>query len=163
MPEEYGGDVPFIPVSAKTGQGIDDLLENVLLQAEIPELQAPVDAPAKGVVIESRLDKGKGAVASVLIQSGTLKKGDIVLAGATYGRVRALLDENGKAVTSAGPSIPVEIQGLSDVPAAGDEIIVINDERKARELTNYRQGKYRDVKLARQQAAKLDNLFKDGG
>lgn len=162
MPEEYGGDVPFIPVSAKTGQGIDDLLENVLLQAEILELQAPVDAPAKGVVIESRLDKGKGAVASVLIQSGTLKKGDIVLAGATYGRVRALLDENGKAVTSAGPSIPVEIQGLSDVPAAGDEIIVINDERKARELANYRQGKYRDVKLARQQAAKLDNLFKDG-
>lgn len=162
MPEEYGGDVPFIPVSAKTGQGVDDLLENVLLQAEILELQAPVDAPAKGVVIESRLDKGKGAVASVLIQSGTLKKGDIVLAGATYGRVRALLDENGKIVTSAGPSIPVEIQGLSDVPAAGDEIIVINDERKARELANYRQGKYRDVKLARQQAAKLDNLFKDG-
>ncbi|GAB1825615.1 translation initiation factor IF-2 [Turicimonas sp. TL08] len=162
MPEEYGGDVPFIPVSAKTGQGVDDLLENVLLQAEILELQAPVDAPAKGVVIESRLDKGKGAVASVLIQSGTLKKGDIVLAGATYGRVRALLDENGKTVTSAGPSIPVEIQGLSDVPAAGDEIIVINDERKARELANYRQGKYRDVKLARQQAAKLDNLFKDG-
>lgn len=162
MPEEYGGDVPFIPVSAKTGQGVDDLLENVLLQAEILELQAPVEAPAKGVVIESRLDKGKGAVASVLIQSGTLKKGDIVLAGATYGRVRALLDENGKNVTSAGPSIPVEIQGLSDVPAAGDEIIVINDERKARELANYRQGKYRDVKLARQQAAKLDNLFKDG-
>lgn len=162
MPEEYGGDVPFIPVSAKTGQGVDDLLENVLLQAEILELQASVDAPAKGVVIESRLDKGKGAVASVLIQSGTLKKGDIVLAGATYGRVRALLDENGKTVTSAGPSIPVEIQGLSDVPAAGDEIIVINDERKARELANYRQGKYRDVKLARQQAAKLDNLFKDG-
>ncbi len=165
LPEEYGGDVPFVPVSAKSGQGIDDLLENVLLQAEILELEAPVDAPAKGVVIESRLDKGKGAVATILVQSGTLKKGDIVLAGATYGRVRALLDENGKSVTSAGPSIPVEIQGLSDVPAAGDEIIVINDERKARELANYRQGKYRDVKLARQQAAKLEQIFsgdKDG-
>ncbi|MBQ8829858.1 MAG: translation initiation factor IF-2 [Burkholderiaceae bacterium] len=162
MPEDYGGDVPFIPVSAKTGQGIDDLLENVLLQAEILELKAIKEGPAKGVVIESRLDKGKGAVASVLVQSGTLNRGDIVLAGATFGRVRAMLDENGKAVQQAGPSIPVEIQGLSDVPAAGDEIIVINDERKARELANYRQGKYRDVKLAKQQAAKLENLFSDG-
>jgi translation initiation factor IF-2 len=161
MPEDYGGDVPFIPVSAKTGQGVDDLLENVLLQAEILELKAPKDAPAKGVVIESRLDKGKGPVASVLVQAGTLHRGDIVLAGATFGRVRAMLDENGKAVQNAGPSIPVEIQGLSDVPAAGDEILVINDERKARELANYRQGKYRDVKLAKQQAAKLDNLFSE--
>lgn len=162
MPEDYGGDVPFIPVSARTGQGIDELLENVLLQAEILELKAVKDGPAKGVVIESRLDKGKGAVASVLVQSGTLNRGDIVLAGATFGRVRAMLDENGKAVQHAGPSIPVEIQGLSDVPSAGDEIIVINDERKARELANYRQGKYRDVKLAKQQAAKLENLFGDG-
>ena len=162
IPEDYGGDVPFVPVSAKTGQGIDDLLENVLLQAEILELKAVREGPARGVVIESRLDRGKGAVASVLVQAGTLKRGDIVLAGATYGRVRAMVDENGKAVQNAGPSIPVEIQGLSDVPQAGDEIIVVKEERKARELANYRQGKYRDVKLARQQATKLDNLFSDG-
>src|SRR5690606_23797411 len=119
VPEEYGGDSPFVPVSAKTGQGIDDLLENVLLQAEILELKAPVDAPAKGVVIEARLDKGRGPVATLLVRSGTLRRGDIVLAGSSYGRVRAMLDENGKAITEAGPSVPVEIQGLTEVPAAG--------------------------------------------
>jgi len=124
IPEDYGGDVPFVCVSAKSGQGIDELLENVLLQAEILELKAVKEGPAKGVVIESRLDRGKGAVASVLVQAGTLKRGDIVLAGATFGRVRAMVDENGKSVQSAGPSIPVEIQGLSDVPQAGDELIV---------------------------------------
>ncbi len=160
LPEEYGGDVPFVPVSAKTGQGVDELLEQVLLQAEILELQAASEGLAKGIVIESRLDKGKGAVASVLVQSGCLKKGDIILAGAAHGHVRALLDENGKPINSAGPSIPVEIYGLSDVPTAGDEIFVLNDEKKARELAFYRQGKYRDVKLARQQAAKLEQLFK---
>jgi len=159
VPEEYGGDVPFVPVSAKTGQGIDELLENVLLQAEILELKAPVDAPAKGLIIEARLDKGRGPVASVLVQSGTLRRGDIVLAGATFGRVRAMLDENAKAVQSAGPSIPVEIQGLSDVPTAGDDIMVLSDERKAREIALFRQGKYRDVKLAKQQAAKLESMF----
>lgn len=159
IPEDYGGDVPFVCVSAKSGQGIDELLENVLLQAEILELKAVKEGPAKGVVIESRLDRGKGAVASVLVQAGTLKRGDIVLAGATFGRVRAMVDENGKSVQSAGPSIPVEIQGLSDVPQAGDELIVVSEERKARELANYRQGKYRDVKLARQVNDKLGGLF----
>jgi translation initiation factor IF-2 len=159
VPEEYGGDVPFVAVSAKTGQGIDDLLENVLLQAEMLELQAPVEAPAKGIVIEARLDKGRGPVATVLVQSGTLKRGDVVLAGASYGRVRAMLDENGKPIQSAGPSIPVEIQGLTDVPAAGDEIMALADERKAREIALFRQGKFRDVKLARQQAAKLESMF----
>lgn len=162
LPEEYGGDVPFCPVSSKTGEGVDNLLENVLLQAEILELKAVKDGPARGVVIESRLDRGKGSVASVLVQSGTLKRGDIVLVGATYGRVRAIFDENGKSVQSAGPSIPVEIQGLSDVPQAGDELIVLQEERKARELANYRQGKYRDVKLAQQQAAKLGGLINEG-
>lgn len=159
VPEEYGGDSPFVPVSAKTGQGIDSLLENVLLQAEILELKAPVDAMAKGIVIEARLDKGRGPVATVLVQSGTLHRGDVVLAGPEYGRVRAMLDENGKAITGAGPSIPVEIQGLTGVPAAGEEIIVLNDERKAREIGLFRQGKFRDVKLAKQQAAKLENMF----
>lgn len=159
VPEEYGGEVPFVPVSAKTGQGIDDLLENVLLQAEILELTAPVDAPAKGIVIEARLDKGRGPVATVLVQSGTLNRSDVVLAGASYGRVRAMLDENGKQIQSAGPSIPVEIQGLTEVPAAGDEIISLADERKAREIALFRQGKFRDVKLARQQAAKLESMF----
>jgi translation initiation factor IF-2 len=159
VPEEYGGDSPFVPVSAKTGQGIDELLENILLQAEVLELKAPVDAPAKGLVIESRLDKGRGPVATVLVQSGTLKRGDVVLAGASYGRVRAMLDENGKSVTEAGPSIPVEIQGLTEVPSAGEEIVVLRDERKAREIALFRQGKYRDVKLAKQQAAKLENMF----
>ena len=163
VPEEYGGDVPFIGVSAKTGQGIDDLLENVLLQAEILELKAPVDAPAKGVVIEARLDKGRGPVATILVQSGTLKRGDAVLVGASYGRVRAMLNDQGKSVNEAGPSIPVEIQGLTEVPQAGDELIVMADERKAREIALFRQGKFRDVKLARQQAAKLESMFENMG
>lgn len=163
MPEDWGGDVPFIPVSAKTGQGVDELLENVLLQAEMLELKAPRDGMAKGLVIESRLDKGRGPVASVLVQSGTLHRGDIVLAGAEFGRVRAMINETGKAVSEAGPSIPVEIQGLSGVPQAGDEIMVLPDERKAREIALFRQGKYRDVKLAKQQAAKLENIFSDAG
>jgi len=161
IPEEYGGDSPFVPVSAKSGMGIDSLLENVLLQAEVLELTAPVDAPAKGLVIEARLDKGKGPVATVLVQSGTLKRGDVVLAGAEYGRVRAMLDETGKAITEAGPCIPVEIQGLTGVPAAGEEVMVLADERKAREISLFRQGKYRDVKLAKQHAAKLENLFEN--
>jgi translation initiation factor IF-2 len=159
VPEEYGGDSPFVGVSAKTGEGIDSLLEQVLLQAEVLELTAPVDAPAKGLVIEARLDKGKGPVATILVLSGTLHRGDVLLAGAVFGRVRAMLDENGKAVDSAGPSIPVEIQGLTDVPAAGDESMVLLDERKAREIALFRQGKFRDVKLAKQQAAKLENMF----
>jgi len=163
VPEEYGGDSPFVPVSAKTGQGIDDLLENVLLQAEVLELTAPRDALAKGLVIEARLDKGKGPVASVLVQSGTLKRGDVLLVGQVYGRVRAMLDENGKPVEEAGPSIPVEIQGLSDVPAAGDEAMVLADEKKAREIALFRQGKFRDVRLAKQQAAKLENMFEQMG
>lgn len=159
VPEQYGGDAPFVPVSAKSGQGIDSLLENVLLQAEILELKAPVDAPAKGLVIEARLDKGRGPVATVLVQSGTLHKTDVVLAGQEFGRVRAMLNESGKAITVAGPSIPVEIQGLTGVPAAGEEVLVLADERKAREIALFRQGKFRDVKLAKQQAAKLENMF----
>ena len=163
VPEEYGGDSPFIPVSAKVGTGIDELLENVLLQAEVLDLKAPKDAPARGLVIEARLDKGKGPVASVLVQQGTLKRGDIILCGQVFGRVRAMLDEAGKAITEAGPSIPVEIQGLSDVPAAGDEALVLADERKAREIALFRQGKFRDVKLAKQQAAKLESMFEQMG
>ncbi|MDP3785543.1 MAG: translation initiation factor IF-2, partial [Undibacterium sp.] len=163
VPEEYGGESPFVPVSAKTGEGIDALLEQVLLQAEVLELRAPVVAPAKGLVVESRLDKGRGTVATVLVQSGTLKRGDVVLAGSSYGRVRAMLDENGKNITEAGPSIPVEIQGLTEVPAAGEEVMVMVDERKAREIALFRQGKYRDVKLAKQQAAKLENMFENMG
>jgi len=159
VPEEYGGDSPFVPVSAKTGQGIDDLLEQVLLQAEVLELKAPVEAPARGLVVEARLDKGRGPVATILVQSGTLKRGDVVLAGSSFGRVRAMLDENGKAISEAGPSIPVEIQGLTEVPAAGEEAMVMADERKAREIGLFRQGKFRDVKLAKQQAAKLENMF----
>ncbi|MFK0375633.1 translation initiation factor IF-2 [Pandoraea sp. NPDC090278] len=159
VPEEYGGDSPFVEVSAKTGTGIDDLLENVLLQAEVLELKAPVEAPAKGIVIEAKLDKGKGPVATILVQSGTLKRGDMVLAGQAYGRVRAMLDETGKNTKDAGPSIPVEIQGLSEVPGAGEEVLVVQDERKAREIALFRQGKFRDVKLAKQQAAKLENMF----
>jgi len=157
--EEFGGDTQFIEVSAKTGQGLDQLLEAIQLQAEVLELKAPVNAPAKGVVIESRLDKGRGPVATMLVKSGTLHKGDIVLAGAVFGRVRAMNDENGRSVNEAGPAIPVEIQGLSDVPRAGDDINVLNDERKAREIALFRQGKFRDVKLAKQQAAKLENVF----
>ena len=161
VPESYGGDSPFIAVSSKTGMGIDDLLENVLLQADVLELKAPVDAAAKGLVIEARLDKGRGPVASVLVQSGTLKVGDVVLAGQTSGRVRAMLNEDGKPVKEAGPSIPVEIQGLADVPQAGDEFMVLADERRAREIATYRAGKFRNTKLARQQAAKLENVFAD--
>jgi translation initiation factor IF-2 len=159
VPEEYGGDSPVVPVSAKTGQGVDALLEQVLLQAEVLELKASPDAPAKGVVIEARLDKGRGPVATLLVQSGTLRRGDIVLIGAVYGRVRAMLDENGKPVQEAGPSIPVEVQGLSEVPNAGEDMMVIADERKAREIANFRQGKFRDVKFAKQHATKLENMF----
>ena len=163
VPEEYGGDVPFIPVSAKTGEGIDALLENVLLQAEILELKAPQEAPAQGLVIEARLDKGKGPVATVLVQSGTLKRGDMLLAGSSFGRVRAMMDENGKPCSEAGPSIPVEIQGLSEVPAAGEAVQVVPDERKAREIALFRQGKFRDVKLAKQQAVKLESMMETMG
>ena len=159
LPEEYGGDVQFVQVSAKTGDGIDKLLDAILLQAEVLELKAPRDAPAKGIVIESRLDKGKGPVATILVHSGTLKRGDVVLAGAVFGRVRAMTDETGKAVASAGPAIPVEIQGLSDVPLAGEDVLALGDERKAREIALFRQGKFRDVKLAKQQAAKLEDMF----
>ncbi|MES2297663.1 MAG: translation initiation factor IF-2 [Pseudomonadota bacterium] len=159
VPEEYGGESPFVPVSAKTGQGIDALLEQVLLQAEVLELKAPIDAPARGLVVEARLDKGRGPVATILVQSGTLKRGDVILAGSSYGRVRAMLDENGKNISEAGPSIPVEIQGLTEVPVAGEEVMVMADERKAREIGLFRQGKFRDVKLAKQQAAKLENMF----
>ena len=159
IPEEWGGDTQFVHISAKTGLGIDDLLEAVLMQAEILELTAPTEGMAAGVVIESRLDKGRGPVASILVQSGTLNQGDIVLCGLEYGRVRAMKDENGKDIKSAGPSIPVEILGLSGIPAAGDEATVVKDERKAREVALYRQGKFREVKLARQQKAKLENMF----
>ncbi|MDH5709240.1 MAG: translation initiation factor IF-2, partial [Hylemonella sp.] len=161
VPEEFGGDSPFVSVSAKTGMGIDDLLEQVLLQAEVLELKAAVDAAAKGLVIEAKLDKGRGPVATVLVQSGTLKTGDVVLAGQTYGRVRAMLDENGHKIESGGPSIPVEIQGLTEVPLAGDEFMVLADERRAREIATYRAGKFRNTKLAKQQAAKLENMFSD--
>jgi len=163
IPEEFGGDVPFVGVSAHTGAGIDALLEQVLLQAEVLELRAPVDALAKGLVIEARLDKGRGPVATVLVQSGTLKAGDVVLAGSTFGRVRAMLDENGKPIKTAGPSIPVEIQGLTEVPQAGDEFMVMLDERRAREIATYRAGKFRNTKLAKQQASKLENMFSDIG
>ncbi len=161
VPEEFGGDVPFVGVSAKTGEGVDALLEQVLLQAEVLELKAPVDAMAKGLVIEARLDKGRGSVATVLVQSGTLKTGDVVLVGQTSGRVRAMLDENGKPIKEAGPSIPVEIQGLAEVPQAGDDFMVMTDERRAREIATYRAGKFRNTKLAKQQAAKLENMFTD--
>lgn len=163
VPEEWGGDVPFCPVSAKSGQGVDELLENVLLQAEMLELKAPVEGPARGLVIESRLDKGRGPVASILVQGGTLHRTDIVLVGNEFGRVRAMINEYGKPQQSAGPSIPVEIQGLSGVPSAGDEVLVLNDERKAREISLFRQGKYRDQKLAKQHATNLANLFADVG
>ena len=161
VPEEFGGDSPFVSVSSKTGQGIDELLEQVLLQAEVLELKAPVEAAAKGIVIEASLDKGRGPVATVLVQSGTLNIGDVVLAGQTSGRVRAMLDEDGRPAKTAGPSIPVEIQGLSEVPQAGDDFMVLADERRAREIATYRAGKFRNTKLARQQAAKLENVFSD--
>ncbi len=159
IPEEWGGENQFVNVSAKTGEGIDDLLDAVLLQAEILELTAVPNAPGQGVVVESRLDKGRGPVATVLVQNGTLRKGDIVLAGLHYGRIRAMLDENGKPVDEAGPAIPVEIQGLDGTPDAGDEFTMVSNEKKAREVALFRQGKYRDVKLARQQKSKLENLF----
>ena len=161
VPEDFGGESPFVPVSAKTGQGIEELLEQVLLQAEVLELKAPTDAMAKGLVIEASLDKGRGPVATILVQSGTLKTGDVVLAGQTFGRVRAMLDENGRPIKSAGPSIPVEIQGLTEVPQAGDEFMVLSDERRAREIATYRAGKFRNTKLAKQQASKLENMFTD--
>ena len=163
IPEEYGGESMFVEVSAKTGVGIDKLLEAILLQAEVLDLKAPKDAPAKGIVIESRLDKGRGPVATILVQSGTLKRGDVVLVGAVFGRVRAMTDETGKAVSEAGPAIPVEIQGLSDIPHAGEDLIVLGDERKAREIALFRQGKFRDVKLAKAHAAKLENIFENMG
>ena len=157
--EKFGGDVQFVPVSAKKGTGIDDLLDAILLQSEVLELTAVKDGMASGVVIESYLDKGRGPVATILVQSGTLRKGDIVLCGFEYGRVRAMRDENGKEIDEAGPSIPVEVLGLSGVPAAGDEATVVRDEKKAREVALHRQGKFREVKLARQQKAKLENMF----
>ena len=163
VPEEYGGDAPFVCVSAKTGQGIDELLENVLLQAEVLELTAPQETPAKGLIIEARLDKGRGPVATMLVQSGTLRQGDILLVGQVFGRIRAMLDENGKAIKEAGPSIPVEILGLSDVPSAGQDALVLADERKAREIALFRQGKFRDVKLANKQAANLENILEQMG
>jgi translation initiation factor IF-2 len=163
VPEDWGGDCMFVEVSAKTGQGIDTLLEGILLQAEVLELKAPKNSSAKGVVIEARLDKGKGAVATLLVQSGTLKRGDAILVGSVSGRVRAMLDENGKTIHEAGPSIPVEIQGLSEVPTAGADFLVLADEKKAREIALFRQGKFRDVKLAKQQAAKLENMFEQMG
>lgn len=163
IPDSWGGDVQFIDVSAKQGTNIDALLEAVLLEADVLELKAPVNSAAKGIVVESRLDKGRGAVATLLVQSGTLRKGDVVLAGTTFGRVRAMVDENGKTITDAGPSIPVEILGLSDVPNAGEDFIVLADEKKAREIALFRQGKYRDVRLAKQQAAKLENMFNNMG
>ncbi len=163
VPEDWGGDAMFVEVSAKSGQGIDALLEGILLQAEVLELKAAKDASAKGVVVEARLDKGKGAVATLLVQSGTLKRGDAILVGSVSGRVRAMLDENGKVINEAGPSIPVEIQGLSEVPVAGADFLVLADEKKAREIALFRQGKFRDVKLAKQQAAKLENMFEQMG
>jgi translation initiation factor IF-2 len=163
VPEDFGGESPFVPVSAKTGQGIDNLLEQVLLQAEVLELRAPTEAMAKGLVIEARLDKGRGPVATVLVLSGTLRKGDVVLAGSSYGRVRAMIDEDGKAAESAGPALPVEIQGLTEVPQAGDEFMVLGDERRAREIATFRQGKYREVTLNKRQAAKLEGMFESMG
>ena len=163
VPEEWGGDVQFVGVSAKSGEGIEELLEAILLQSEVLELTAVPSAPAKGVVVEARLDRGRGSVATLLVQNGTLKKGDIVLAGLQMGRVRALLDETGKAINAAGPSIPVEILGLDGTPEAGEEFIVVADERKAREVANFRQGKYREVRFARQHSAKLENLFSEMG
>lgn len=159
IPEDWGGDTMFLPVSAKTGDGVDALLESILLVSEVLELKAVKDSPARGIVVESRLDKGRGIVASILVQNGTLRKGDVLLAGREYGRVRAMLDENGQPVEEAGPSIPVEVLGLSGAPNAGEDALAVADERKAREVANFRQGKFREVKLARQQKAKLENMF----
>ncbi len=163
IPEEWGGDAPFVPVSAKAGTGVDELLEAVLLQAEVLELKAVPSAPGRGVVVESRLDKGRGPVATVLVQDGTLRQGDMALVGSNYGRIRAMLDENGKPIKEAGPSIPVEILGLDGTPEAGDELTVVADERKAREVALFRQGKFREVKLARAHAGKLENIFENMG
>ncbi|MBM7063068.1 translation initiation factor IF-2 [Pseudomonas sp. UL073] len=163
IPEEWGGDAPFVPVSAKVGTGVDELLEAVLLQAEVLELKATPSAPGRGVVVESRLDKGRGPVATVLVQDGTLRQGDMVLVGVNYGRVRAMLDENGKPIKEAGPSIPVEILGLDGTPDAGDDMTVVADEKKAREVALFRQGKFREVKLARAHAGKLENIFENMG
>ena len=163
IPDDWGGDVQFIDVSAKKGINIDALLEAVLLEAEVLELKAPEQAPAKGIIVEARLDKGRGAVSTLLVQSGTLRKGDMLLAGTAFGKVRAMMDENGRPIESAGPSIPVEILGLSDVPNAGEDAMVLADEKKAREIALFRQGKYRDVRLAKQQAAKLENMFNNMG
>ncbi|SDH29895.1 translation initiation factor IF-2 [Pseudomonas benzenivorans] len=163
IPEEWGGNTQFVPVSAKVGTGVDELLEAVLLQAEVLELKATPSAPGRGVVVESRLDKGRGPVATVLVQDGTLRQGDMILVGSNYGRIRAMLDENGKPVKEAGPSIPVEILGLDGTPDAGDEMTVVADEKKAREVALFRQGKFREVKLARAHAGKLENIFESMG
>jgi len=163
IPEDWGGDTPFVPVSAKMGTGVDELLEAVLLQAELLELTATPSAPGRGVVVESRLDKGRGPVATVLVQEGTLRQGDMALVGSTYGRIRAMLDENGNSIKEAGPSIPVEILGLDGTPEAGDELSVLSDEKKAREVALFRQGKFREVKLARAHAGKLENIFENMG
>ncbi|QEY23190.1 translation initiation factor IF-2 [Neisseria animalis] len=163
IPDDWGGSTQFVDVSAKQGINIDALLEAVLLEAEVLELTAPADAPAKGIIVEARLDKGRGAVATLLVQSGTLRKGDMLLAGTAFGKIRAMNDENGKPISEAGPSIPVEILGLSDVPNAGEDAMVLADEKKAREIALFRQGKYRDVRLAKQQAAKLENMFSNMG
>src|SRR3990167_2975924 len=157
--EDWGGENMFAQVSAKTGKGIDELLDSILLQAEVLELKAVKDAPARGMVIESKLDKGRGPVADMLVQTGTLRKGDIILAGLEYGRVRAMFDENGKPIEAAGPSIPVEVLGLSGTPGAGDEFIVVKDEKKAREVALFRQGKFRDTQRVRQQSTQLENIF----
>ena len=159
VPEEWGGDTMLMPVSAKTGDGVDELLDAILLQAEVLELKSIIDCPASGLVIESRLDKGRGPVATILVQNGTLKKGDVIITGSHYGRVRMMHDERGENVESAGPSIPVQVFGLSGTPAAGDEMTAVSDERKAREIALFRQGKYRDVKMARQQASKLEGFM----
>lgn len=161
IPDTMGGDTQFVNVSAKSGQGVDQLLEDIMLQAEMLELKAVRDGLAEGVTIESRLDKGRGPVATVLVRSGTLKKGDIILCGLQFGRVRSMRNENGKTVDEAGPSMPVEVYGLSGVPVAGDEVTAVRDERKAREVALFRQGKFRELKIARQQKAKLENMFKD--
>ncbi|OYT79180.1 MAG: translation initiation factor IF-2 [Pseudomonas sp. PGPPP4] len=163
IPEEWGGDTQFVHVSAKAGTGVDELLEAILLQAEVLELTATPEAPGRGVVIESRLDKGRGPVATVLVQNGTLRQGDMALVGVNFGRIRAMLDENGKPIKEAGPSIPVEILGLDGTPDAGDELTVLTDEKKAREVALFRQGKFREIKLARAHAGKLENIFENMG
>ena len=163
IPEDWGGDTQFINVSAHSGDGIDDLLEALLLQAELLELEASADIPGRGIVIESRLDKGRGSISSVLVQAGTLRKGDVVLAGQQFGRVRAMLDENGKPIDAAGPSIPVEILGLDGTPDAGDAFVVLENEKRAREVAEFRQIKDREDKLKRQQASKLENMFANMG